>query len=80
LKRRVAEYFQEHFYLTTSGFFTVPPFLCAMQVVGADRIMFSVDYPFSPNAVGRAFLNALPISAEDMAKISHRNAERLLKL
>lgn len=80
LKRRVAEYFQEHFYLTTSGFFTVSPFLCALQVVGADRILFSVDYPFSPNAVGRAFLNALPVSTEDMAKISHGNAERLLKL
>jgi uncharacterized protein len=42
--------------------------------------LFSVDYPFSPNAVGRAFLNALPVSTEDMAKISHGNAERLLKL
>jgi predicted TIM-barrel fold metal-dependent hydrolase len=80
LQRRVSEYFQEHFYITTSGYFTVPPLLCTMQVMGADRILFSIDYPYSPNTVGRNFLNALPVSAEDMGKISHRNAERLLKL
>jgi hypothetical protein len=80
LPRRVSEYFYEHFYLTTSGYFTVPPFLCALQVVGAGRILFSVDYPFSPNAEGRDFLAALPISPEDLEKVAHGNAERLLKL
>jgi predicted TIM-barrel fold metal-dependent hydrolase len=80
LKRRPADYFHEHFYVTTSGYFTVPPFLCALQVVGADRILFSVDYPFSPNTVGRNFLNALPVSPQDREKISHGNAEKLLKL
>jgi predicted TIM-barrel fold metal-dependent hydrolase len=80
LQRRVADYFCENFYLTTSGYFTVPPLLCALQVVGADRILFSVDYPFSPNAEGRDFLDSLPVSPSDLAKIAHRNADRLLKL
>ena len=80
LRRKVSEYFQEHFWLTTSGYFTVPPFLCMLQVVGADRIMFSVDYPFSSNDVGRQFLDNLAISAEDREKIAHRNAEKLLRL
>ena len=80
LKRSIGEYFCEHFYLTTSGYFTTPPFLCMLQVVGIDRIMFSVDYPFSPNTVGRKFLDKLAVSPEDMEKITHRNAEKLLKL
>jgi predicted TIM-barrel fold metal-dependent hydrolase len=80
LQRRVGEYFQQHFHITTSGYFTAPPFQCAMEVVGADRILFSVDYPYSPNTVGRTFLNSLPISPEDLGKISGGNAERLLKL
>ena len=80
LQRRVKDYFHEHFYITTSGYFSLPPFLCALQVVGADRILFSIDYPFSPNAVGRDFLNSLPVSPEDMEKIAHRNTERLLNL
>ena len=80
LKRSIGEYFCEHFYLTTSGYFTTPPFLCMQQVVGIDRIMFSVDYPFSPNTLGRKFLDNLAVSPEDMEKITHRNAEKLLKL
>ena len=80
LKRPISEYFHEHFYVTTSGYFTAPPFLCALQVVGADRLLFSVDYPFSSNAVGRAFLDNLSVSPEDLHKIAHGNAERLLHL
>jgi hypothetical protein len=80
LQRRVADYFCKNFYLTTSGYFTVPPLLCALQVVGADHILFSVDYPFSPNAEGRDFLNSLPVSPEDREKIAHGNADRLLRL
>jgi predicted TIM-barrel fold metal-dependent hydrolase len=80
LKRRVIEYFHEHFYITTSGCFSLSPFLCALQIVSADRMLFSVDYPYDSNAAGRAFLDSLPVSAEDMAKISYGNAQRLLKL
>jgi predicted TIM-barrel fold metal-dependent hydrolase len=80
LKKQLADYLQENFWLTTSGYFTTPPFLCMMQVVGADRILFSVDYPFSPNTVGRKFLDSLPVSPDDLEKIAHVNAEKLLKL
>ncbi|SNT30151.1 hypothetical protein SAMN05421770_10750 [Granulicella rosea] len=82
LKRPAAEYFQTNIHLTTSGYFTQPPLRCALDVVGIDRLMFSVDYPFSPNTHGRQFLTdaAGTLSAEDMAKLTHGNAERLLKL
>lgn len=80
LRRRIPEYFREHFYLTTSGCFTLPPFECALQVVGADRLLFSVDYPYDTNAAGRAFLNTLSLDTEVLEKICHGNAERLLKL
>jgi len=80
LKRKVSDYFHEHFYVTTSGYFTPPPFLCALQVVGADRLLFSIDYPFSTSADGRGLLDSVSIGAADMEKISHGNAEKLLKL
>jgi hypothetical protein len=44
LKRRVADYFHSNIHITTSGLFTAPPFFCALAVVGAGRILFSVDY------------------------------------
>lgn len=69
-----------HVHVTTSGFFTLPPFLALLQTFGAGRIMFSVDYPFASNARGRAFLEALPVSPADKARIAHGNADRLLRL
>ena len=80
LQHPVPEYFLHNFHITTSGFFTDPPLLLAMQVMGADRIIFSVDYPFSTNEQGRAFLDNASISPADKEKISHLNAERLLRL
>jgi uncharacterized protein len=80
LQQPVSEYFLHQFHTTTSGFFTDPPLLLAMQVMGADRIMFSVDYPFSTNEQGRAFLDHAFLSPADKEKISHFNAERLLSL
>ncbi len=80
LQRRVPEYFLQNFHITTSGFFTDPPLLLALQIMGADRIIFSVDYPYSTNERGRAFLDSTAISPADKEKISHLNAERLLKL
>jgi len=80
LERSIAEYVRENVHLTTSGFFTVPPFLTALLEVGADRIMLSVDYPFSDNRQGRAFLDALPVSPADKERIARGNAARLLRL
>jgi hypothetical protein len=80
LKRRVAEYFHEHFYVTTSAYFTLPPFQCALGVFGIDRLLFSVDYPFSDNLDGRRFLDNVPLSPHDLEKLAHGNAEQLLGL
>ncbi len=79
-KRRLMEYFCENFYITTSGYFDIQPFNCALGVIGVDHILFSVDYPYSSNARGREFLGRLPVGPADFEKIAHGNAERLLKL
>ena len=80
LQHPVPEYFLRNFYFTTSGFFTEPPLLLTLQIMGADRILFSVDYPYSTNEQGRVFLDNASLSPADKEKISHLNAERLLKL
>lgn len=80
LRQSPAKYFQTNIHITTSGLFTLPPLELAMEVLGIDRIMFSIDYPYSGNDVGRAFLDSLTLREEDMEKLTHKNAERLLKL
>lgn len=70
----------ERVHITTSGVFSNAAFLCAMATFGADRIMFSVDYPYSSAVPARTWLDGLPISSTDRDKITHANADRLLGL
>jgi uncharacterized protein len=80
LKRPVSRAILDQVWITTSGIFTEPPFLAALATFGIDRIMFSVDYPYAPNRKGRAFLDRLSLAPTDMAKLSHGNADGLLRL
>ncbi len=80
LRRPVSQTILDQVWITTSGIFTEPPLLATLLTFGIDRIMFSVDYPYAPNAKGRAFLDRISLSPADMAKLTHGNAEALLKL
>jgi uncharacterized protein len=75
-----SDYLLRNVWVTTSGLFSLPPLLCTVQVFGVDRVMFSVDYPYSGNASGRALIDKLPLSPADREKIIGGNAERLLGL
>jgi len=72
--------FSEHFWITTSGFFSDPALICCMMEMGIDRILFSIDYPFVDNQPGAKWLETLPLSGEDKEKLLNGNVKRLLKM
>lgn len=76
----VAETVLRNVQITMSGYMTAPPLLCALEVMGADRIMFSVDHPYANSQQATDFLLVAPLSDDDRDKIAHGNAERLLRL
>lgn len=82
LRQPVAAYFRSNIHITTSGYFSLPPLQCALEVVGVERMMFSVDYPFSPNPRGRDLLRqaAEILSPDQLAAFAAGNAARLLGL
>jgi len=80
LTRSVSQTILDQVSITTSGLFTLPPFEVAVAVFGVDRVLFSIDYPYSSDRQGRDFLDALKLPAADLEKIAHGNADRLLKL
>jgi len=80
LHRPIAAYLRENLHYTISGFNFTPPFLDLFLEVGANRIMFSADYPFGSMSQARTFLDQLPVSPADKVRIAHGNAELLLRL
>jgi len=80
LSRSITETYRKHVYVTPSGMFNLPHFEFVHKVVGADRIIYAVDYPYLSHTGARAFLENLPVSQDDKEKIAHRNAEALFRL
>jgi 2,3-dihydroxybenzoate decarboxylase len=66
--------------ITTSGVFSPAALTGAVLEIGAEAVLFSVDYPceFSHEAV--AGLERTTLSDADRHKIAHGNAERILRL
>jgi 2,3-dihydroxybenzoate decarboxylase len=79
-KKTMAEYLAANYYLTTAGNFRTQTLINAMLEVGADRILFSIDYPFQDVGRGAAWLDSAGISESDRCKIFGLNAAKLLNL
>jgi gamma-resorcylate decarboxylase len=79
-KHGVAEYFRRHFHLTTSGNFSTPALVNAVTEMGADRVMFSVDWPFEAVEEAALWFDQAEISEADRMKIGRSNAIKLFKL
>ena len=79
-KRYLGEYFLDHFYITTSGNFCDPAFRCALEVMGADRMMFSADYPFEKMQDAANWFDNTPLSEAERLQIGRSNAIKLFKL
>ena len=79
-QRSIIQTLRDQVFITTSGLFTTPPLQVAIDTFGIDNIMFSVDYPFSTNEQGKQYLESMQLSPGDMEKLTHGNADKLLKL
>lgn len=79
--RGLRQVWRENIWVTTSGMFTLAPMKAVLDVCPPEKIMFSVDYPFSTNEQGVEFMEELGesglVSEEELEMIGHGNAERL---
>ena len=79
-KRRIADYFNENFYITTSGNFRTQTLIDALLEIGSDRILFSTDWPFENIDHAADWFDTATISELDRSKIGRGNARVLFKL
>jgi predicted TIM-barrel fold metal-dependent hydrolase len=79
-KHEIAHYFASNFYVTTSGNFRTQALINTILELGADRIMFSIDWPFENVDHAANWFDSAAISEGDRQKIGRSNAARLFKL
>jgi 2,3-dihydroxybenzoate decarboxylase len=79
-KKKIADYFRSNFYITTSGNFRTQSLIDAILEIGADRILFSTDWPLENVDHAADWFDTASISEADRHKIGRLNALRLFKL
>ena len=79
-KLPMRHYLHENFYITTSGNFRTQALTDVILEVGADRVLYSVDYPFEDMAEAAAWFDQAAISEPDHIKIAYSNAQKLFHL
>lgn len=83
-KRDLRTVWKENIWVTTSGLFALPSLELLLKTSPRDKVMFSVDYPFSSTEMGLNFVRAIESSeimdSEQLEAFCHGNAEGLLKI
>lgn len=71
---------KEIYFDTSFGYGTMPKYYAEkiIEKHGTDKILFGTDSPWHNKTMEMRLLDSLKLSAEDMEKITHRNAEKLL--
>ena len=79
-KKAPEEYIRQNFYAATSGNFWTAALMCCYYGMGADRVLFGVDFPTESNEEAIKTIESAPINEGDKEKIFHLNAEELFRI
>ncbi|HUN26666.1 MAG TPA: amidohydrolase family protein [Steroidobacteraceae bacterium] len=79
-KGTVSRYLRENFYITNSGVAWEPAIRFTQSVVGVDRVLYAMDYPYQCPVEEVLALDAMGMSAADKKKFFQTNAERVFGL
>jgi 2,3-dihydroxybenzoate decarboxylase len=80
LKRQPSEYLRDNFHVTTSGMAWEPAILYTQSVLGVDRVLYAMDYPYQFVPAEVRVTDDLPIGDGDKKKLYQLNAKRVFSL
>ncbi|KAF4456688.1 hypothetical protein F53441_1244 [Fusarium austroafricanum] len=82
LRRGFAEVMHANIWITTAGMFDVHSLRCLLGNMPLEHVLFSVDYPFSDNKLGREYLEAIQregiLDEDQLQAFASENARQLL--
>ncbi|KAI9653881.1 MAG: hypothetical protein M1821_006912 [Bathelium mastoideum] len=81
-QRGLRDVWNQNIWVTTSGMFSLAPLACLLRVSPLEKILYSVDYPFSSNETGKTFIEEVArsglVTDEQLEMICYKNTEHLL--
>jgi 5-carboxyvanillate decarboxylase len=80
LARPISDYMKENVYITTSGMAWAPAITFVQSVLGVDRVMYAMDYPYQFEQYEVDATDDVVISDENKKKLFQTNAERVFAL
>jgi predicted TIM-barrel fold metal-dependent hydrolase len=80
LRHRISYYFKHNIWITTSGQGWEPSVKFCIEVLGPDRVIYAMDYPYQQSADEVAAYDAFDIPAEHKKMLMQTNAERVFRL
>jgi 2,3-dihydroxybenzoate decarboxylase/5-carboxyvanillate decarboxylase len=79
-KVKPSEVFKRNFWITTSGVEHTPALKYCIDVLGPDRVMWAIDYPYQQHSPAVKWMDEADISDEHKEMIYHGNAERVFHI
>lgn len=80
IQKKPSDYARSNIKITTSGVCSDAALRCALDAIGPESVMFSIDYPFESTPIASQWISTANISDEERARVSHGNADRILRL
>lgn len=74
LQLRPSDYFHRNIWITTSGMPWAPTIMYVRQVVGADRVMYAMDYPYEYTPAEVSLQDSLPLAPAEKKQFFQDNA------
>jgi predicted TIM-barrel fold metal-dependent hydrolase len=80
LEHKISHYFRTNIWITTSGVAWPPAIKFCQEVLGPDRVLYAMDYPYQVNADEVAAYDSLDIPLEHKRMLMQTNAEEVFRL
>lgn len=80
LRREPTDYLRDNFAVSTSGMDDPDVLAFCIAKLGAENVMFAIDYPYEDSSTATKFLAGAPLTPKQRELVSHSNAERLFRI
>ena len=80
LKKKPSDYLRENFYITNSGVAWEPAIKFTQSLIGVDRVLYAMDYPYQYAVEEVVAMDNMQMSAQDKKKFFQSNAEAVFKI